>query len=127
MDRTRILIIDNEADFGGLLKKNLELSCGFAVDVAVNGREGIQKAKRRPHLILLDIQMPGMDGFEVLEALKKDPDTREIPVVLLTAREDEESKIKAMQLFDEGYLTKPVELAVLKSKIEEVLKRRRPA
>ena len=76
-----------------------------------------------PDLILLDILMPGMDGFEVLEKLKKHEDTMMIPVVMLTAKGDEASKTKATQLYDELYITKPIEATDLKIKIEEVLER----
>ena len=68
--------------------------------------------------------MPKMDGFEVLKRLKKMPETVSIPVIMLTADCDEESKLKAAALFDEDYLVKPVEQEQLKAKIEEVLKRR---
>ena len=68
--------------------------------------------------------MPGVDGFKVLELLKNDRNTVSVPVIMLTAREDVEYKRKASQLFNEAYLTKPVEFAVLKKTIEDVLKRR---
>lgn len=91
---------------------------------ATNGKEGIKLAKKtKPDLILLDILMPGMDGFEVLERLKKDKETIAIPVVLLTAKGDEESKIKAMKLYGEQFITKPIEALELKTKIEEILGR----
>lgn len=124
MYKKRILIIDDEKDFCRLVKMNLELTGDFEVDIATNGERGISLAKKtKPDLVLLDILMPGMDGFEVLERLKKDKDTMAIPVVMLTAKENEASKIKAMQLYDELYITKPIETADLKTKIEEVLKK----
>lgn len=124
MEKKRILIIDDEDDFCKIVKMNLESVGDFEVDIATTGKKGIVKAlKEKPHLILLDIMMPGMDGFQVLEKLKKDYNTMSIPVVMLTAKEDEESKLKATQLYDEAYITKPVEASVLKTKIEEVLKR----
>lgn len=124
MGKKRILIIDDEVDFSGLVKMNLELTGDFEVGIAANGKKGIKLAKRiKPDLILLDILMPGMDGFEVLEKLKKHEDTMMIPVVMLTAKGDEASKTKATQLYDELYITKPIEATDLKIKIEEVLER----
>lgn len=121
----KILIIDDEEYFGKLAKKNLELLGDYDVSAVTNGIEGVSLAKKiKPDLILLDIMMPGIDGFEVLKRLKGDPDTLIIPVVMLTAREDEESKLKASKLYDESYLTKPIESEELKNKIEDILKRR---
>ena len=125
MERLRILIIDDEEEFCSLVKTGLETRTDFEVLIATNGKDGYEIARAlRPDIILLDITMPGIDGFEVLEKLKKDKNTVGVPVVMLTAREDVEYKRKAAQLFDEAYLTKPVEFMVLKNTIEEVLRRR---
>lgn len=125
MERKRILIIDDEEDFCSLVKTGLETRSDFDVSIATNGKEGIELARMiRPDLILLDVTMPEIDGFQVLEKLKKDKNTVSIPVVMLTARDDIEYKRKAAQLFNEGYLTKPVEFSVLKSMIENIFKRR---
>lgn len=124
MSKKRILIIDDEVDFSGLVKMNLELTDDFEVVIAANGKKGIKLAKRiKPDLILLDILMPGMDGFEVLEKLKKHEDSMMIPVIMLTAKGDEASKTRATQLYDELYITKPIEATDLRTKIEEVLER----
>ncbi|MCQ9205032.1 MAG: response regulator [Omnitrophica bacterium] len=119
--KRKILIIDDEEYFGKLAKKNLELLGNLEVDTTTDGIEGINLAKeKKPDLILLDIMMPGIDGFEVLKRLKADSETVKIPVIMLSAKEDEESKIKAAQLYDELYLTKPIESEKLKAKIESV-------
>ena len=125
MNKKRLLIIDDEEDFCRLIKMNLELTDNFVVDVALNGENGIKLAKKtKPDLILLDIVMPKMNGFEVLERLKEDEDTVYIPVVMLTAKEDQMSKIKAKELCDEEYIVKPIAAQQLKQKIEEILKKR---
>ena len=125
MERKRILIIDDEEDFCSLVKTGLETRSDFEVSIATNGKDGMDLAKVvKPDLILLDITMPEIDGFQVLEKLKKDKGTVSIPVIMLTAREDVEYKRKASQLFNEAYLTKPVEFSTLKSTIEDVLRRR---
>ena len=125
MIKIRILIIDDEIGICNVVKEGLEKTGNFKVDMAVNGKDGIRAAKDiKPDLILLDIRMSGMDGLEVIERLKADRDTMMIPVVMLTAVEDDATKIKSAQLFNEQYITKPVEIIELRDKIEEVLKRR---
>ncbi|NQU95803.1 MAG: response regulator [Candidatus Omnitrophica bacterium] len=125
MLRKPILIIDDETDYTDLLKVHLEAISDFEIFASNNSEDGIKLAKQlKPLLVLLDILMPGIDGYEVLKRLKSDPDTQMIPVIMLTALGSEESKIKASQLFDEDYLVKPVEARDLKKKIEEVIKRR---
>lgn len=120
----KILLIDDEKDFCALMKINLELRGDYNVIIATSGKEGIRAVERkRPDLILLDITMPEMDGFEVLKILKKNEKTISIPVLMLTGRADKECQEEAMGLYDEGYITKPVDVEVLKAKIEEVLKR----
>ena len=125
MSKKRILIIDDEKDFCELVKLNLEIMGDFEVATAVNGKRGINLAKRtKPNLILLDIAMPGIDGLEVLKKLKKIHNTMQIPVIMLSAKTDETSKHKTAQLYNEGYIEKPVEPADLKNKIEQVLERK---
>ncbi|MCF7907409.1 MAG: response regulator [Candidatus Omnitrophica bacterium] len=121
----KILIIDDEEDLSFFVKANLELVEGYEVTTATSGKEGIRvAAKYMPNIILLDIMMPGMDGYETLDKLKSSKKTMSIPVIMLTARADEESKVKAASAYNEDYLIKPVQIDVLRAKIEEVLKRR---
>lgn len=125
MAKKNILIIDDEKNFCLLIKKNLELLGDFEVSIATDGKTGIKMAQvMKPHLILLDILMPGMDGFKVLEELKKGGDTIGIPVVMLSAKEDNEAKLRAVRLYDEEYIVKPIEDTELKTIIEKVLARR---
>jgi DNA-binding response OmpR family regulator len=121
----KILMIDDERDICLLIKQNLELSGDYRVVIATNGKDGIASAARKkPDLILLDIIMPGMSGFDVLEKLKSRPETTAIPVVMLTAVGTEEAREKAAGLYDEDYIVKPVRTETLKAKIEEVLSRK---
>jgi len=125
MDRRKILIIDDEDDFCNIVKENLELRGSYEVYTTTSGKEGLKLAKKvKPDLILLDIRMPEMDGFQVLERLKKEKDTMVIPVIMLSALDDDSSKVKGSQLYNEMYLTKPIKIVDLISSIEEVLKRR---
>jgi len=125
MYKKKVLIVDDEQDFCAIVKENLELRGNFEVHAASNGRDGIRMAKKlKPDIIILDIMMPEMNGFEMLERLKKDKDTLSIPVVMLSAREDDDSKMKSAQLYNELYLTKPIKIMELQNSIEDVLRRR---
>jgi len=120
----KILMVDDERDICLLIKQNLELSGDYKVIIAHSGRDGISAARHeKPDLILLDIIMPGVSGFDVLRELKAKDETCSIPVIMLTAVGTEEAKEKAMSLYNEDYLVKPVRTDVLKQKIEDVLKR----
>ena len=120
--KNKILIIDDEKDFCYFTKANLELFGDYEVIVATSGEKGLRAcSKEKPDLILLDIMMPRMDGFELLDRLKRDMKTIHIPVIMLTAKNEEESKIQAAGLYSDDYLVKPVEINVLKSKIDKVL------
>ncbi|MCK4519729.1 MAG: response regulator [Candidatus Omnitrophica bacterium] len=128
MDKKRILIIDDEEDLNFFVKANLELAGNYEVIIATSGSEGINIASSQEiDLILLDIMMPKMDGFEVLEEIKKFRGTLTIPVVMLTAKGDIGSKIKAAGLYGEDYIVKPVKIEILKAKIDQVLKRTGPS
>lgn len=122
----KILIIDDEKNMCLLIKQNLELTGHFRVIAAYSGKDGLAAAAReKPDLILLDILMPGMSGFDVLEKLKTSDATTSIPVIMLTAVGTEAAKEKAMSLYNEDYIVKPVQSDVLIGKIEEVLMRGR--
>jgi DNA-binding response OmpR family regulator len=126
MSKNRMLIIDDEKDLCFFLKANLEARGNYHVKVATSGEDGLYLAERfKPHLIILDIIMPVMDGFKVLEELKKNFKTMAIPVLVLSAKHDDESKIEASGLYCEGYVTKPVQIDDLRSLIRKILKLRR--
>jgi DNA-binding response OmpR family regulator len=124
--KNRILLIDDEESFCFFVKKNLERNGEFSVIYTTNPDKGIKIAqKNRPDLILLDILMPRKDGFKVLEILKKNFKTLSIPVIMLTALGDEETKLKASALYNENYITKPVTYEILRLEIEKALIRHR--
>ncbi|MCF7908500.1 MAG: response regulator [Candidatus Omnitrophica bacterium] len=121
----KILVIDDEEDFSFFLKKNLA-RLDYKVLVASNGRKGLQLARRhKPDLILLDVMMPGIDGFEVLKSLKTGKETLSIPVIMLTGRDDQEAKQLAASLYNEDYIVKPANVEELRLRIEKVLDQRR--
>jgi DNA-binding response OmpR family regulator len=119
-NRKTILIIDDEEDFSFFTKKNLERN-NYQVLAASEGESGLRAAfDAKPDLILLDIMMPGIDGFEVLKRLKADQATAHIPVIMLTGKDDEVSKERAAALDDADYLVKPIVIEELHEKIEGV-------
>ena len=120
-EKTTILLVDDDLDFLES-QKQLLVAAGYDVHTACTGKEGVEKAKSlHPHLILLDVMMPGMDGFEVLKKLKENVKTASIPVIMLTAKADDESKMRAAGLYGDDYLIKPVEFKTLKARIDSVL------
>jgi len=115
-------MIDDEKDLGFFVKANLEMVGNYEVITATSGKDGLKAAAwHKPDLILLDLMMPVMDGFEVLKKLKTDPKTESIPVIMLTAISNDESKMKAAGLYGDDYLIKPIEFKTLKARIDSVL------
>ncbi len=120
-----ILIIDDEQDFGYFVKMNLQMNDEFHVNVATDGKSGLKVAEEvDPDLILLDVMMPKMDGLQVLKKLKANKKTQHIPVIMLTAKNDEDSIAQAITSYSEQYIIKPVEMATLETKIKTVLTNR---
>lgn len=125
MDKKKILIVDDDQAFSYIMKKNLEKSGEYDVVSEMRGEEALYRArKENPDIILLDLIIPDRDGLSVLRDLKSDRKTARIPVFMLTGVMDREAKIEAARLYCEHYFTKPVELGVLKAKIQDVLKMR---
>jgi len=118
MPKSNILLVDDNPGITALMLK----SRGYSVSIASDGLEGIEKAKdEAPDLILLDIMMPGMDGYEACVRLKTDADTKHIPVIMLTAKEDPEAISKSHKLGADDYIVKPFNLPVLVSKLKAFL------
>jgi two-component system, OmpR family, alkaline phosphatase synthesis response regulator PhoP len=113
---TRVLVIDDEAPIRLLCRVNLEAE-GMTVLEAKDGPSGVEKAKQeQPDVILLDVMMPGLDGWRVAEELLEDGNTQEIPIVFLTARAEFRDRARGLDIGGVDYITKPfnpVELAPL--------------
>jgi len=120
-----ILIIDDEVSFAEMVKLNLEDTEDYEVRSEYKGIEGLAAVKEfKPDLVLLDIMLPDKDGFAILEELKKDPQTKPIPVIMLTALKSDPVKFKAAMLYADDFIVKPVTVRNLVEKIEEVLDNR---
>lgn len=114
-----ILIVEDEEPLALLIKRILELKGGYQTMIARDGKEGLQLAlSKLPDLILLDINMPKMDGFEVLKRLKEDKSTLSIPVIMVSGNTDDLSKLKTASLYSDDYVTKPFVAEVLISKVK---------
>jgi len=107
MVKKRILVVDDEVDMVEGIKIMLEAD-NYEVIAAFDGQEGLQKAQEeRPDLILLDVMMPKMDGFETLRRIRADSETQHIPVIMLTAKGDTDSMFKAHDLGSTDFFIKP--------------------
>ncbi|MBM3863095.1 MAG: response regulator transcription factor [Verrucomicrobia bacterium] len=119
----RILIIEDEPDIGELIGFNLRRA-GYEVLTSHDGIEGTEAALReRPDLIVLDIMLPGRDGYGVFRELRRDPRGVSIPVILLTARAQTEDRIQGLEAGADDYLTKPFSPKELLLRVKAVLKR----
>lgn len=121
-----ILCIEDDAETRVLLKRALEVQ-GMQVDAVWEGEKGLAAAKSgRFDCVLLDIMMPGLDGFGVLAELRQDPLTRDVPVVVVTARADAESRERAMSLGANEYIVKPFSFENLRQIIHRLVEARTP-
>lgn len=116
-----ILVVDDEKDILELLKYNLEKE-GYRVLTAQNGKEALKAVKQHPNLVVLDIMMPELDGWEVCKAIRKDPATAKTPVVFLTARDSEVDEVVGLELGADDYITKPVKVRTFLARVKRALK-----
>jgi two-component system phosphate regulon response regulator PhoB len=122
--RERILVVEDEEDILELIRYNLARE-GYRVSSATSGEDGLRAAMRdKPDLVVLDIMLPGIDGIEVCRRLKADPQTRYIPVVMVTAKGDEADVVTGLELGADDYLTKPFSPKVLIARLRAVIRRR---
>lgn len=123
--RQKIMIVDDEMATLLPLKRSLEAE-GYRVLEAYDGYQAVEKSKTEMlELIVLDLMLPGIDGFEVCAQLKKDKLTGKIPVIMLTAKDEIRDKVEGLEMGADDYVTKPFNLNELKARIRNVLKRSR--
>jgi twitching motility two-component system response regulator PilH len=117
----RILIVDDSPTEIFAFKRMLE-DAGHEATTAANGEEGVEKAKReKPDLILMDVVMPGMNGFQATRRLSRDPETSKIPIIMVTTKDQETDRIWALRQGAADYVTKPASEAELMGKIRGLL------
>ena len=121
MEKSKILIVDDAIDTVELLKKRFR-SEGYDTEEAYNGEEGLQKVEAyTPDLIVLDIMMPKIDGYEVCQRLKADEKTKYIPVLMLTAKGEVEHKVRGLDTGADDYLAKPFDYKELSARVRSLL------
>lgn len=122
MPKQKILLVDDERDIVEVITSRLE-GAGYEVIPAYDGQEGLDKARsEKPDLIILDLMLPKMDGYKVCGFLKFDERYKHIPIIMFTARAQEEDKKLGFEVCANAYITKPLEPDVLLGKIQELLR-----
>lgn len=119
----RVLVVDDEPDIIALVTFHL-VKAGYRVSTATTGADALAQAMQdRPSLVVLDLMLPQMSGYEVLEQLRANEPTRDVPVLMLTARKDEEDRIRGLSLGADDYLTKPFSPPELVLRVGAILRR----
>lgn len=119
----KILLVDDEQDILEIVGYNLAQE-GYQIVTAVNGKEAVQKAKKElPHLIIMDVMMPEMDGMEACEHIRKIPELSNVIVAFLTARSEDYSQVAGFEAGADDYIAKPIKPKVLVSKVKALLRR----
>ena len=124
MADNKILVVDDEEDILELVRYNLARD-GYRVVCAASGEQALSRAKSEPFdLILLDLMLPGIDGLEVAKRLKSKPETRHIPIIMLTAKGEEADIVTGLELGADDYVTKPFSPRILIARVKAVIRRR---
>jgi len=119
----KILVVDDEKDLLDLVKRILTRG-GFEVITALDGKEGLAKVySEAPNLIILDINMPGMNGWEVCGKIRGDPLYKHLPIIMLTVRKKKEDQLKGLDIGGDEYITKPFYPKELLARVKAVLQR----
>jgi two-component system phosphate regulon response regulator PhoB len=119
----RILVVDDEPDITALVAYHLA-KAGYRVSTAANGPDALKAAREeRPDIVVLDVMLPGVSGYDVLAELRRREETRDVGVILLTARREEPDRIRGLSLGADDYLTKPFSPAELALRINALLRR----
>jgi len=123
--KKRVLLVDDERDFVDVFSMRLH-SRDYVVSTANNAEEALEKAKEKPDLILLDLVLPDMSGYEVCRRLRANKMTSRIPIIMLTGKDTSQDKVEGLYTGADDYVTKPFEVEELFARVEAVLRRNRP-
>lgn len=119
----KILVVDDERDIVDLISYNLEKE-GFSVIKAYNGEGALKEMRlRKPHLMILDLMLPGIQGIEVCKLVRNDPEYSTLPVIMLTAKGEEIDKVLGLEVGADDYITKPFSVRELLARVHTVLRR----
>ncbi len=122
MEKKQILIVDDEQDLCEILQFNLNVA-GYGTDVAFSAEEAIGKGIEQYDLLLLDVMMPGLSGFELAQRLKTDEKTTHIPIIFITAKDAEDDTLQGFGLGADDYVTKPFSVREVVARVNAVLRR----
>ncbi|MCF6271202.1 MAG: response regulator transcription factor [Melioribacteraceae bacterium] len=123
MMKTKILIVDDEKDIVEFIQYNLEQE-GFQVIKAYNGKEAIERIKEKPDLVVLDVMMPGLDGYEVCKKIRTKEKYKNIPILFLTAKISEQDEVHGLDIGADDYIAKPVSIKKLIARVKSNLRQR---
>ena len=123
MGKSRLLVVEDDIDIGNMLKIYFS-GLDFEVDVAVRGSDALERTKQvLPHLIVLDIMLPDIDGYEVCRNLRTNMRTSHIPVIFLTQKDERSDKLQGLELGADDYITKPFDIEELKLRVQGAIRR----
>jgi DNA-binding response OmpR family regulator len=123
MGKARLLVVEDDNDISNMLKIYFT-GLDYDVDVAPRGLEALEKTRQvLPHLIVLDIMLPDIDGYEVCRNLRKSTRTSHIPVIFLTQKDERSDKLQGLELGADDYITKPFDIEELKLRVQGAIRR----
>lgn len=122
---SRILVVEDDPDIAELVEHHLSRA-GYATSVVGTGADALERIRERPDLVLLDLMLPGLSGFEICRKMRSDPQTATVPIIMLTARAEEESRVEGLELGADDYVTKPFSPRELLARLRAVLRRTQP-
>ena len=122
MEKMKILVVDDELDICAILKFNLE-KAGFEVSTAQSAEDALEKGMNSYDLLLLDVMMEGMSGFDLAKILKQKPQTKDIPIIFITAKDTADDAVNGLDLGADDYISKPFSIKEVISRVKAVLRR----
>lgn len=122
---SRILVVEDDPDIAELVEHHLSRA-GYDTSVVGTGTEALEQIRRRPDLVVLDLMLPGLSGLEICRLMRGDPQTASVPIIMLTARAEEEARVQGLDLGADDYVTKPFSPRELVARLRAVLRRTQP-
>jgi DNA-binding response OmpR family regulator len=123
MSKDRLLIVEDDPDISNMLRIYFT-GQDYEVDTALRGKQALDKARTNlPHLIILDILLPDIDGFEVCKTLRSNASTSHVPIIFLTQKDERADKLQGMEIGGDDYITKPFDIEELKARVQRAIVR----
>ncbi len=122
---SRILVVEDDPDIAELVEHHLSRA-GYETSVVGTGTDALEQIRRRPDLVVLDLMLPGLSGLEICRLMRGDPQTASVPIIMLTARAEEEARVEGLDLGADDYVTKPFSPRELVARLRAVLRRTQP-